>query len=67
MLRADAHPVRPGAPGQPARVRLPTLAAVAGEVAACECRRNLAEVGVTWRFTTADAHCKLARRYPVRS
>lgn len=44
--------------------RLPTVGAVADEVAAWECRRNLAEVGVTWRFTTAEARTKLARLYP---
>ena len=44
--------------------RLPTLDAVAGEVAAWEYRRNHAEAGVTWRFTTADARTKLARLYP---
>jgi hypothetical protein len=44
--------------------RLPTLAAVAREVAAWEAPRNLAEVGVQWRFTTADARVKLARLYP---
>lgn len=44
--------------------RLPTLDAVAGEVAAWEHRRNRDEIGVTWRFTTADARTKLARLYP---
>ena len=44
--------------------RLPTLAAVAREVAAWELTRNLAEAGVSWRFTVADARIKLARLYP---
>ena len=44
--------------------RLPTLEAVARDVAAWEAPRNVAEVGVTWRFTTADARVKLARLYP---
>ena len=44
--------------------RLPTLGAVARETAAWEGARNHAEIGVTWRFTTADARVKLARLYP---
>jgi hypothetical protein len=44
--------------------RLATLDAVAHEVAAWELARNHAEIGVTWRFTTADARHKLARLYP---
>ena len=47
--------------------RLPTLEAVAGEVAAWERRRNLAASGVTWRFTTTTARTKLARLYPKLS
>ena len=47
--------------------RLPTIEAVTREVAAWEQRRNLAEIGVTWRFTTAAARTKLARLYPQLS
>ena len=43
---------------------LPTQELLAREVAAWEYRRNVAEAGVTWRFTTADARKKLARLYP---
>lgn len=46
------------------RRRLPDLATATREVAAWEYERNHAEVGVTWRFTTADARRKLARLYP---
>lgn len=41
--------------------RLPTLDAVAREVAPRGQRRNVAEVGATWRFTTTEARIKLAR------
>lgn len=44
--------------------RLPTLDVAAREVAAWESSRNHAAIGVTWRFTTADARTKLARLYP---
>ena len=44
--------------------RLPTQDVLAHEVAAWEYRRNVAEAGVTWRFTTTDARKKLARLYP---
>lgn len=44
--------------------RLAAEADVAREVAAWEHRRNHAEAGATWRFTTADARTKLARLYP---
>ena len=47
--------------------RLPTLEAVAGEVAVWERRRNLAASGVTWQFTTTTARTKLARLYPKLS
>jgi hypothetical protein len=33
-------------------------------VAAWEYGRNVADAGVTWRFTTTDARMKLARLYP---
>lgn len=49
------------------RRRLPDLPTAAREVAAWESERNHAEVGVTWRFTTADARRKLARLYPELS
>ena len=49
------------------RRRLPDLPTVACEVAAWERERNHAAVGVTWRFTTADARRKLARLYPELS
>ena len=44
--------------------RLPTQDVLAREVAAWEYHRNVAEAAVTWRFTTADARKKLARRCP---
>jgi hypothetical protein len=44
--------------------RLPTLAAVAAEVAAWEAGRNAAAATVTWQFTTAAARTKLHRLYP---
>lgn len=37
---------------------------LAREVSAWEYRRNVADAGVTWRFTAADARKKLARLYP---
>jgi hypothetical protein len=45
--------------------RLPDLATVQQEVAAWQTRRNNTQVGVDWRFTTADARIKLKRLYPV--
>jgi DDE superfamily endonuclease len=45
--------------------RIAEQAALAGEVAAWEHRRDAAEVKVDWRFTTADARIKLKRLYPV--
>ena len=45
--------------------RLPDLTAVQQVVAAWQTRRNNAQVGVNWRFTTADARIKLKRLYPV--
>lgn len=44
--------------------RIDNQAALSGEVAAWERRRNEAEVTVEWRFTTADARIKLKRLYP---
>ena len=45
--------------------RLPDLATVQQEAAAWQTRRNNTQVGVDWRFTTADARIKLKRLYPV--
>jgi hypothetical protein len=47
------------------RRRVADLATATREVAAWERERNHAEVGVTWRFSTADARGKLARLYPM--
>ena len=47
------------------RVRLPDLATVAQKVAAWMANRNTSQVGINWRFTTADARIKLKRLYPV--
>lgn len=44
--------------------RLPTLTAVAAEVAAWEAERNAAGATVTWQFTTDTARRKLHRLYP---
>ncbi len=44
--------------------RLPTLAAVAAEVAAWEAERNRAGATVRWQFTTDAARTKLHRLYP---
>ena len=38
---------------------------VAGGYAAWEAERNERQVGVDWRFTTADARIKLKRLYPA--
>jgi len=45
--------------------RLPKLATVQQETAAWQIRRNNAQVGIDWRFTTVDARIKLKRLYPV--
>lgn len=45
--------------------RLPSLEAVATEVAAWEAGRNAAKATVDWRFTTACARHKLSRHYPI--
>jgi hypothetical protein len=34
------------------------------EVAAWQAKRNAREVGINWRFTTADARIKLKHLYP---
>ena len=38
---------------------------MAREVAAWEAERNERQVGVNWRFTTADARIKLRQLYPA--
>jgi transposase len=44
--------------------RIGTLAELEREVAAWQARRNANAVGISWRFTTADARIKLKRLYP---
>lgn len=44
--------------------RLPSIEAVAGEVAAWQAARNAQLGRVDWQFTTADARNKLKRLYP---
>jgi hypothetical protein len=44
--------------------RIATMAELQQEVAAWEAERNERQVGVNWRFTTADARIKLRRLYP---
>jgi len=43
--------------------RLPDLATVAREIAACVAARNEAQARINWRFTTEDAREKLGRLY----
>jgi DDE superfamily endonuclease len=50
--------------GQCLNRRLPTLDAVAAEVAAWAADRNAANTTVTWQFTTTTARTKLHRLYP---
>lgn len=47
--------------------RLDSFPQTAAEIAAWEEARNRQQVRVDWRFTTADARCKLKRLYPVLS
>jgi DDE superfamily endonuclease len=47
--------------------RMPSQALVEQEAAAWETERNMAEMTVDWRFTTADARIKLKRLYPSLS
>ena len=53
----------------PRRPRLPRLpsseAELRGEVEPWEAERNERQVGIDWRFTTADARIKLRRLYPA--
>jgi DDE superfamily endonuclease len=51
--------------GQCLERRLGSSAQLEGEVAAWEEERNEQQVGVNWRFTTADARIKLWRLYPA--
>jgi hypothetical protein len=44
--------------------RLADKAALKGEVAVWQARRNRAGTGINWRFTTADARIKLKHLYP---
>jgi hypothetical protein len=44
--------------------RIETVGELAGAVAPWEADRNEREVGIIWRFTTADARIKLHRLYP---
>jgi hypothetical protein len=46
------------------RRRMPDLATVRAEVAACERERNAARATVQWRFTAGDARTRLGRLYP---
>ena len=45
--------------------RIPDQETLTTEVAAWERRRNNAQVGIHWRFTTEEARIKLRRLYPV--
>jgi hypothetical protein len=45
--------------------RIASRAELQGEVATWEAERNERQVGVDWRFTTADARIKLRRLYPT--
>lgn len=44
--------------------RIGTPAELEREVTAWQAKRNASEVGINWRFTTADARIKLKRLYP---
>ena len=47
------------------QARMPDMTTVAERTAAWVAHRNASQVGVDWRFTTADARIKLKRLYPV--
>ena len=49
---------------QPLAGRLATLAEVREQVTAWQEARNRQQVGISWRFTTADARIKLQHLYP---
>jgi uncharacterized small protein (DUF1192 family) len=44
--------------------RIGSQTELAREVAAWQAKRNGREVGINWRFTTADARIKLKHLYP---
>jgi hypothetical protein len=44
--------------------RIPDLETLRQETQAWETRRNTAQKGVNWQFTTPDARIKLRRLYP---
>jgi hypothetical protein len=45
-------------------VRIGSQTELEREVAAWQAKRNAREVGINWRFTTADARIKLKHLYP---
>ena len=45
--------------------RIPSIESLNRELSAWTVRRNAAQKGVDWQFTTADARSKLKRLYPV--
>ena len=45
--------------------RIPTIEKLNNELAAWNVRRNQAQKGVDWQFTTEDARVKLKRLYPI--
>jgi len=45
--------------------RIPNIETLNTEIAAWHTRRNEAQKGVDWQFTTADARIKLKRLYPI--
>jgi len=47
------------------QARMPDMTTVAERTAAWVAHRNASQVGVDWRFTTADARIKLKQLYPV--
>jgi hypothetical protein len=44
--------------------RIPSIEALNKAIAAWEVRRNTAQKGVDWHFTTTEARIKLKRLYP---
>jgi hypothetical protein len=45
--------------------RISSIEALNKELAAWEIKRNTAQKGVDWHFTTAEARIKLKRLYPI--
>jgi hypothetical protein len=45
--------------------RIPSIESLNKELSAWETRRNAAQKGVDWHFTTSDARTKLKRLYPI--